>query len=91
MKQVGHSNGKSETFVDTKWVFSTLSLNSGGGNGPKRGQKEAWDQVKGCGEAPRRHRGGTKEAPRRHQGGTKEAPGNDLHIDMGPRALKKEN
>ena len=42
-------------------------------------------------EAPRRHQGGTKEAPRRHQGGTKEAPRNDLQIDMGPRALKKEN
>ena len=47
----------------------------GGAKGHKRAQKEPWDQVKGC-----------KEAPRRHQGGTKEAPGNDLHIDMGPRA-----
>ena len=52
----------------------------GGAKGHKRAQKEPWDQVKGC-----------KEAPGRHQGGTKEAPRNDLHIDMGPRALKKEN
>ena len=36
------------------------------------------------------HQGGTGEAPRRHRGGTKEAPGRHLHIDMGPRALKKE-
>ena len=33
-----------------------------------------------------RHQGGTREAPRRHQGGTKEAPGNELAVEMGPRA-----
>ena len=65
-------------------------------------QNGPWDQVNRCEAAPRRHRGGTGEAPRMHQGGTEEAPGrhqggtreaprNDLHNDMGPRALKKEN
>ena len=58
----------------------------GEARGTKELQKGPWDQVKGCKEAPRRHRGGTREAPRRHQGGTREAPRNDLHIDMGPRA-----
>ena len=64
----------------------------GGARGTKELQKGPWDQVKGCKEAPGRHQGVTKEAPRRHhRGGTREAPRNDLHIDMGPRALKKEN
>ena len=60
-----------------------------GARGTKYVQKGSWDQVKGCEEAPRKHRGGTEEAPRRHRGGTEEAPRDELCIFMGPRALKK--
>ena len=38
---------------------------------PPRG---AWDQVKKCRDAPRRHQGGTKEAPGMHRGCTEDAP-----------------
>ena len=50
-----------ETFGDSGWVFSDSSWPSGGGEGAKELQKGSWDQVKGCEEAPGRHRGGTKD------------------------------
>ena len=64
--------------VAPKWPRSDSCWPFGGGRDPKELQKEPWDQVNGCKEAP----GDTKEAPRRHQGGTKEAPGKHLAIVM---------
>ena len=55
-------------------------------------QRGAWDQVKGCGDAPGSHRGATGEPPGRHQGATKDPSSNGFASAVAPRAhqSKKE-